>query len=168
MGYHSSPLLTVVMTLFNARLGCVAGQSPGEGQPVEAPRAAVRCATFIDEALGLTSDDNSWIYLSDGGHFENLGLYEMVLRRCHCIIVSDAGADPRYTYEDLGNAVRKIRVDFGISIEFDDSMPMSSVRKTGAELIHPPLRSRSHPLFDRGSRCAGRNAYLSETRSERR
>jgi len=43
------------------------------------PRLGVRA--FIDEALGLTDDTNDWIYLSDGGHFENLGLYEMVLRR---------------------------------------------------------------------------------------
>ncbi len=80
---------------------------------------------FIDEAFGLTNDTNTWVYLSDGGHFENLGLYEMVLRRCKVIIVSDAGADPTYIYEDLGNAVRKIRVDLGIAIEFRRPMPMS-------------------------------------------
>jgi hypothetical protein len=81
---------------------------------------------FFDEAFGLTTDTNSWIYLSDGGHFENLAIYEMVLRRCHCIVVSDAGCDPNYTYEDLANAVRKVRIDFGIPIDFDDpTMPMS-------------------------------------------
>jgi hypothetical protein len=41
----------------------------------------------------------------------------MVLRRCHTIIVSDAGCDPNFKFEDLGNAVRKIRTDFGIPIE---------------------------------------------------
>jgi hypothetical protein len=60
------------------------------------------------------------VYLSDGGHFENLGLYEMVLRRCHYIVVSDAGADPHCSFADLGDAVRKIRIDLGISIEFDE------------------------------------------------
>jgi hypothetical protein len=81
---------------------------------------------FIDEALGLTDDTNNWIYLSDGGHFENLGLYEMVLRRCSLIVVSDAGADPHYAYEDVGNAVRKVRIDLGIPIDFEKpSMPMS-------------------------------------------
>ena len=43
------------------------------------------------EAFGLTKDTSPYVYLSDGGHFENLGLYEMVLRRCHYIVVSDAG-----------------------------------------------------------------------------
>jgi hypothetical protein len=86
------------------------------------PRFGVR--SFIDEAFGLTNDRNTWIYLSDGGHFDNLGLYEMVLRRCRLIIVSDAGADPTFAYEDLGNAIRKIRIDLGISIDFARPMPM--------------------------------------------
>jgi hypothetical protein len=58
------------------------------------------------------------VYLSDGGHFENLGLYEMVARRCHFIVVSDAGCDADYAFADLGNAIRKIRIDLGIPIEF--------------------------------------------------
>ena len=58
------------------------------------------------------------MYLSDGGHYENLGLYEMVARRCHVIVVSDAGCDPDYTFDDLGNAVRRIRLDLGIPVEF--------------------------------------------------
>jgi hypothetical protein len=58
------------------------------------------------------------VYLSDGGHFENLALYEMVLRRARTIVLLDSGCDPDFTYEDLGNALRKIRIDFGIEIEF--------------------------------------------------
>jgi hypothetical protein len=73
----------------------------------------------LNEALGKTTDENKWVYLSDGGHFENLGLYETVLRRCKKIIIADAGADPAFTLEDLGNAVRKIQIDFGIPITFD-------------------------------------------------
>ena len=42
----------------------------------------------------------------------------MVLRRCHYIVVSDAGQDPECSFADLGEAVRKIRIDFGIPIEF--------------------------------------------------
>jgi hypothetical protein len=70
------------------------------------------------ELLGLTRDDNPYIYLSDGGHFENLALYEMVRRRCRLIVLSDAGCDPDFAFEDLGNAVRKISLDLGINIEF--------------------------------------------------
>ena len=41
------------------------------------------------EALGLTSDHNAYVYLSDGGHFENLRLYEMVTLRAKLIVVLD-------------------------------------------------------------------------------
>jgi hypothetical protein len=75
-------------------------------------------APIIDEALGLTNDSSNYVYLTDGGHFENLALYEMVLRRCHIIVVSDGAQDEEYRFSDLGNAVRKIRIDFGVPIEF--------------------------------------------------
>jgi hypothetical protein len=68
--------------------------------------------------FGLTTNTSDFVFLSDGGHFENLGLYEMVLRRCRFILVSDGGCDPTASFEDLGNALRKIRIDQGVSIEF--------------------------------------------------
>jgi hypothetical protein len=74
----------------------------------------------VAEAFGLTNATNPYVYLSDGGHFENLGLYEMVLRRSRYIVVSDSGQDPECSFSDLGDAVRKIRIDLGISIEFDE------------------------------------------------
>src|SRR5205807_2018364 len=112
MGYHSSPLLTFLMTFFNARLGWWLANPgyPGEGLWSErGPRSAL--LSLFAEAAGETDDENQYIYLSDGGHFENLALYEMVLRRCMTIVVVDAGADPEYQFEDLANAIRKIRVD---------------------------------------------------------
>ena len=53
--------------------------------------------------------------------------YEMVLRRCHLILISDAAADPEYNFGDLGNAIRKVRIDLGVPIEFT-SMPIFSRR----------------------------------------
>jgi hypothetical protein len=129
MGYHSSPLLTLVMTLFNARLGWWLGNPHCHNDIWKRPSPRFGIRSFFDEAFGQTTDSNSWIYLSDGGHFENLAIYEMVLRRCHCIVVSDAGCDPKYSYEDLANAVRKIRVDFGIPIDFERPMPMSPEKR---------------------------------------
>jgi hypothetical protein len=72
---------------------------------------------LLREALGRTDAEQDFVFLSDGGHFENLGLYEMVLRRCKYIIVCDATADDHYAFGDLANAVRKIRVDLGVPIE---------------------------------------------------
>ncbi len=126
MGYHSSALLGIVMTLFNARLGWWLGNPKARKGLWKRPGPRFGVRPFINEALGLTNDEADWLYLSDGGHFENLGLYEMVLRRCRLIVVSDAGADPKYAYEDLANSIRKIRIDLGIPIEFDPpSLPMS-------------------------------------------
>src|SRR6202023_3783628 len=82
------------------------------------PESSVR--PIIDEAFGLTNDTSPYVYLSDGGHFENLGLYEMVRRRCRLIVLVDAGCDPNFAFEDLGNAVRKIYIDLGIRITFGD------------------------------------------------
>jgi hypothetical protein len=56
-----------------------------------------------------------------------MGLFEMVLRRCQLIVCTDAGADPEYQFADIGNAVRKVRIDLGIPIEFD-SMPIHRQR----------------------------------------
>jgi patatin-like phospholipase len=127
MGYHSSPALSFLLTLFNVRLGAWLGNPGPVGQKGDRGKEVYRQANpsttlspLIAEALGKTSDDYEWVYLSDGGHFENLGLYEMVLRRCHSIVVSDAGCDPRFSFEDLGNAVRKIRTDLGVPIELKE------------------------------------------------
>ncbi len=148
MGYNSSPLVTLLMTFFNARLGwwlpnpiwpVLKAESANGNTPPTSPvtlgsivsqsgaasflrRSSPICALFIliYEALGRTDDKYKWIELTDGGHFENLGLYEMVLRRCRYIVVVDADADSNFEFEDLGNAVRKIEIDLGVPIRFPD------------------------------------------------
>jgi len=120
MGYHSSPVVRFLMTLFNVRLGWWLGNpgKPGDKTWRQCgPSFSV--GPLFSEAMGNTTDSYKYVNLSDGGHFENLGLYEMVLRRCHYIVVSDAGEDPECSFADLGEAIRKIRIDFGIPIEFD-------------------------------------------------
>ena len=136
MGYHSSPLVTFILTLLNVRLGAWLG-NPGKAGDhtfhLGYPESSVR--PIIDEALGLTNDASPYVYLSDGGHFENLGLYEMILRRCHYIVVSDAGEDPACSFADLGEAVRKIRIDFGIPIDFG---PMSIYPRSAIDTLKTP------------------------------
>ncbi len=120
MGYHSSPLVTFLMTLFNVRLGWWLGNPGVRGDHtfyLASPRVAVR--PIVAEAFGLTGSTGPYVYLSDGGHFENLGLYEMVLRRCYFIVVSDASCDEGGVFQDLGSAVRKIRADMGVPIDFE-------------------------------------------------
>jgi hypothetical protein len=121
MGYYSSPLVAFIMTLFNARLGAWLGNPGPAGEKTwrhPGPRAAIRMLTY--EALGLTTNESEYVYLSDGGHFENLGLYEMVRRRCRTLVVFDGSADPTFSLDGLGDALRKIRIDLGIPIEFGE------------------------------------------------
>jgi len=120
MGYYSSGPVAFLMTLFNVRLGAWLpnpGKCRDKSQGKPYPRFAY--SPLLYEVLGKTNATSPYVYLSDGGHFENLGLYEMVLRRCHYIVVLDAGRDPNCTFGDLGKAVRQIRTDLGIPIEFD-------------------------------------------------
>ncbi len=59
------------------------------------------------------------LHLSDGNHFENLGLYELIRRHCRYVIVSDCSADPEIAFDDLANTLRRIREDFGVEIDLD-------------------------------------------------
>jgi hypothetical protein len=126
MGFHSSPSVTFLLTLFNGRLGGWVG-NPGKAGDrtyrLPGPRWALK--PLFAELFGLTDDRHAYVNLSDGGHFENLGIYEMVLRRCRYILVSDAAQDPDARFPDLGNAIRKIRIDFGVPIEFEKTILIS-------------------------------------------
>jgi hypothetical protein len=120
MGFSSSPALGFLMALFNVRLGAWLGSTNSRGQRTfrfSGPRQAIM--PMFAEIFGLTNSHRRYVNLSDGGHFDNLGLYEVVLRRCRHILVSDAGQDGSFAFEDLGNAIRKIRIDMGIPIEFE-------------------------------------------------
>ncbi|HEY0782284.1 MAG TPA: patatin-like phospholipase family protein, partial [Thermoanaerobaculia bacterium] len=147
MGLYSSPALTFLMTLFDLRLGIWLGNPGPPGRTTYrrgGPRSSARIA--FDEAFGLTDACHPYVNLSDGGHFENFGLYEMVRRRCRTIVVGDAGADPSYAFADLGNAIRKIRIDLGIPIAFEkrveirgraaDGTPAAGTRYCAVASIH--------------------------------
>jgi hypothetical protein len=136
MGYNSSPALGFVMALFNVRLGAWLGNTNEKGEHTyryAGPRQAIM--PMLAELFGLTNSSRGYVNLSDGGHFDNLGLYEMVLRRCRHILVCDAGQDGSFAFEDLGNAIRKIRIDFGIPIIFQKKIRIL------------PNTSRGHGLY---------------------
>ncbi|HSZ95304.1 MAG TPA: hypothetical protein VK767_03275 [Bradyrhizobium sp.] len=134
MGYHSSPSITLLLALFNVRLGWWLGNPGTQGEQsyqTEGPSFAIN--PLIEEAFGQTTDNRPYVYLSDGGHFENLGLYEMVRRRCRFIVVVDAGCDPDFAFEDLGNAVRKIYIDLGIRVRFDQLQSIKNRPSAGID-----------------------------------
>jgi Patatin-like phospholipase len=141
-GYNSSPLIGFLLMLFNVRLGWWLGNPARKYFDREGPLFGITPA--LEELAGATSDRGRWVYLSDGGHFDNLGLYEMVRRRCRFIVVIDSGCDPKCKFEDLGNAVRKAYIDFGVSINFGtlgivprQDPPVSGARFATATISYP-------------------------------
>ncbi|MSV28030.1 MAG: hypothetical protein EXQ52_04695 [Bryobacterales bacterium] len=118
MGYHSSKAMAFLLTVFNVRLGWWMGNAAnGRTWFKTSPPFALRYLT--GELLGMADQTSPYVYLSDGGHFENLPLYELVRRRCRYIIACDAEEDPALAFEGLGNAIRKCRTDFGVDIEMN-------------------------------------------------
>ncbi|MBI2313732.1 MAG: hypothetical protein HYU77_14625 [Betaproteobacteria bacterium] len=124
--------LAFFMALLNVRLGYWILNPRHNGNRVLSRLKPLWYAYMFKEMLGAGIDETSWhVHLSDGGHFENLGLYELVRRRCRTIIVCDAGADPGWTFEDLSNAIEKLRVDFGARVEIDIAPLVPRDRESG-------------------------------------
>jgi len=118
MGYHTSPAPAFLMTVFNVRLGWWLG-NPRQRRGYQKSGPLNVLWSLVCELFGLTSDEGKYIYLSDGGHFENLGIYELVRRRCRFIVACDAEEDATFGFGGLGNAIEKCRSDFGIDIDID-------------------------------------------------
>jgi hypothetical protein len=129
MGYASAPATAFLMTLFNVRLGAWLANPAAKIRKAEVkagPTSALR--PLLTEALGLVDAKSANVYLSDGGHFDNLGIYEMIRRRCRYILVVDADADEKFDFEDLARSVRFAGVDLDAKIEFE-SIKMKSVHQ---------------------------------------
>jgi hypothetical protein len=120
MGFYSTPPVGFLMTVFDVRLGQWLG-NPRNPTTWTNPTPTFGLAYLMKELVGGTDDNAPYVYLSDGGHFENMGLYEMVKRRCGLVIVCDAEADGDYKFAGIGNAIRKCRIDLGIDIQLDIS-----------------------------------------------
>ena len=133
-GYHTNPATAFLMTVFNVRLGWwIQNTHQIEHWTEPGPRQSI--PYLLKELLASTTDTDEFVYVSDGGHFENLGIYELVRRRCRYIIACDAGCDQGYTFEDLGNAIRKCQIDLGIEIEIDPGAIVPDP-VTGHSLFH--------------------------------
>ncbi len=156
MGYHSSPSVTFLLTLFNVRLGWWLG-NPGRAGDQESARVRslkqrlcsldrnvapyaqdspwLSVRPLLSELFGLMNEEDPYVYLSDGGHFEDLGIYEMVRRRCKWIVAIDGDADPERGFVDLGDAVRKVWIDLGVRISFENSDLLQATRESKPENV---------------------------------
>jgi hypothetical protein len=162
MGIYSSKARAFLLTLANARLGLWFG-NPADRDTWRRSDPTLGVGPLVRELLGLATDHNPYVYLSDGGHFENLALWSMVQRRCGVVIVSDAGCDPGYTFDDLSNAVRRIRLDLGIPIDFE-AIDMSRAGQ-GAGNSHVALGTIHYDAVDGAGAPDGVLLYVKATLS---
>lgn len=136
-GYHTSAPVAFLLTIFNVRLGWWVGNprvkalpGPFEGfAPSKRPGPLYGLMWLIWELLAQTTGRSKYVNLSDGGHFDNLGLYELVRRRCRYIIIGDGEQDNNLTFESLGGAIRKCRADFGVEIDINVEPIRSAARR---------------------------------------
>ncbi len=146
MGYHSSPALAFLLTVFNTRLGWWF-RNPGLARGWDGSGPTFSLAALLSELVGVTGASSKYVNLADGGFFDNLGIYELVRRRCRFILVCDAEADPELEFGALGNAIRKCRSDFGIDIEIDVD-PIRRDAATGLSTWHCAVGSIHYGRVD--------------------
>jgi hypothetical protein len=117
MGYHTSPAVAFLMTLFNARLGWWF-PNPCKST-LNKPAPTFSLDYLMRELFGLANEKSEYLAISDGGHFENLAAYELVKRRCRMIIICDGECDPHLQFEGLGILIRMCKVDLKATIDID-------------------------------------------------
>ena len=145
-GYHTDSAVAALMTFFNVRLGWWAGNPTHRtAWRKHGPKGPMY---LFNELVTKTNDSSAFVYLSDGGHFENLGIYELVRRRVKYILASDADQDENFGFGDLGGAVEKCRRDFGVEITFRsngltqiprDNDGVSKQPFALADICYPPI-----------------------------
>jgi hypothetical protein len=132
LGYRTSLALSILAGFFNIRLGYwwdsytrpwlrkEATETRGLFDPNRLAAWLFPTQTYLlDEWLARFRGSSRRLWnLTDGGHFENTAGYELVRRRVPLIVMLDDGEDPDWRFEDLGNFVRKVRLDFGAQVEF--------------------------------------------------
>ena len=119
-GYHSSPLMAFLLTLFNGRLGWWIGNPRLDSW--KNPDPPFGLLYLMRDLIGKSDISMDYVCLSDGGHFDNMGLYELVRRRCNHIVLGDGEQDENAACEGLANAIRRCRIDFGVEINIDISV----------------------------------------------
>lgn len=122
-GYGTNRVLAFFMTILNARLGYWT-LNPSHRWFHRLPWWPYY---HMMEMLSLTNSRRGRISLSDGGHIENLGVYELLRRRCALIVAVDASADPGYSFEDLQNLIIRARNELGVTITFRER-PEETIR----------------------------------------
>jgi patatin-like phospholipase len=115
---------------------------------------------FIREVAGRYHRHRPYLYVSDGGHWENLGLVELLRRGCTEIICVNAGGDRQDSFDTIGQAMALAREELGVEFELDpsDLRPLTKAAEDGRLLRRVGSRSEPTPLATAGH-VMGRFSY---------
>jgi hypothetical protein len=134
--------VALLMSLVNLRLGYWVGHPDPRKQR---SKRRTHFSTAWRELSGKLSEERPMLQLSDGGHFDNLGIYELIRRRVRLIVACDGTADPAFGFSDFITLLARIEADFGARIEFQPG--------TGLEVFMPSTAAgfpRNTQLAQRG------------------
>ena len=115
MGVGSMPTLRALLAFLNVRLGFWIRRPDGPAfwKFPQWQHPGFFCLLREMSGIGM-AEHHRWLNLSDGGHIENMAVYELLRRRCKFIICVDGEADPTCTFQGLMTLVRHAQIDFGI------------------------------------------------------
>jgi hypothetical protein len=167
MGSATIKPLVPTLAILNVRLGYwLTNPAKVAGAPKKAlPLRLFDSLYFLKELLGLLTEDSETIYLTDGGHIENLGLYELLRRRCKLIIAIDGEADPDMSFGSLVTLERYARIDLSLRID----LPWAALRDASREASAEVLKSGGLPTnkAPHGPHCALGTIYYPRKAGEK-
>jgi hypothetical protein len=79
---------------------------------------------LVREMLGWNGVNSPFLYVTDGGHYENLGLVELLRRKCKTIWCIDASGDKVDTFSTLGGALQTAQAELQVSVRIDPQKDM--------------------------------------------
>ena len=157
MGRTTVRPLVFILTLLNLRLGYWLPNptlADEKGPPKWRRRGRGPGPLYLmREARGQLDASHDLVNVSDGGHLENLAIFELLRRRCQLIIAVDGEADPGITFDGLVTLMRLAKIDLGVEIKIEvDSLRLDSERKSPEHFAVGTI--------DYGDRQTGKLVYI--------
>lgn len=151
-GVTKTATVSALLTILNIRLGYWALSPRKLERKGKRPFAFPPNFLFpglLQGVLGFGRTDRSnWLELTDGGHFDNIGLYELVRRRVRTIYLIDGTEDRETTFSSFANAAEKAYIDFNVRLSFKDEKGFIKLMR-GADTDANPL-NKAYQLAERG------------------
>jgi hypothetical protein len=155
MGRLTRRPLTFLLALGNVRLG-VWVPNPrwvASGASWIGPWRPPRPSYLLRELLGRNRVDGRYLFVTDGGHYENLGLVELLRRGCTEIYCFDASGGE--SFSELGEAVALARSELGVEIEVEPSALMPATKEADVARANVERASFRYAAPDGGEAVKG-------------